>query len=84
MACIRERRGRLVIDYYDQHGKRRWETQAEGTTKKQARDRMREIEQKVEKGSYIPPKERKKKLRTQLLPGVLTGISKKLKMQSAP
>jgi len=55
MACIRQRRNRLVIDFYEQHGKRRWKTLKEGTTKKQARRELREIEEKVEKRSYIPP-----------------------------
>jgi integrase len=26
MACVRKRRGKYVLDYYDQNGKRRWET----------------------------------------------------------
>ena len=47
MACIRKRRDRWVIDFYDQHGKRRWETMPEGSTKKATRDRLREIEEKV-------------------------------------
>jgi integrase len=55
MACIRERRNRLVIDFYDQHGKRRWKTLPEGTTRAKARKALREIEEKVEKGSYIAP-----------------------------
>ena len=62
MACIRERRHRLVIDYYDQHGKRHWETLPEKTTKKQANDRLREIQDKIDKGGYIPPKAKKKEL----------------------
>jgi len=56
MACITKRRGRWVIDFYDQHGKRRWKTLKEDTTKKQARKELREIEEKVERGSYIAPK----------------------------
>jgi integrase len=56
MACIRERRGRLVIDFYDQHGKRRWKTLKEGTTKRDARKALREIEERVEKGAYIAPR----------------------------
>jgi integrase len=62
MACIRERRNRLVIDYYDQHGKRRWETLPEGTTKTQAGNRLREIQEKIDKGGYLPPKAKKKEL----------------------
>jgi hypothetical protein len=26
MACVTKRRGKYVLDYYDQNGKRRWET----------------------------------------------------------
>ena len=47
MACITKRRGRWVIDFYDQHGKRRWKTLKAGTTKKQARDELRDIEDKL-------------------------------------
>jgi len=57
MACIRERRNRLVIDFYDQHGKRRWKTLSEGTTRTKARKALREIEDSIEKGSYIAPTE---------------------------
>ena len=57
MACIRERRNRLVIDFYDQHGKRRWKTLKEGTTKKETKKTLREIENDIEKGSYIAPTE---------------------------
>jgi len=53
MACIRERRGRLTLDFYDQHGKRRWKTLKEGTTQKDARKALREVEEQIEKGSYI-------------------------------
>ena len=56
MACITKRRGRWVIDFYDQHGKRRWKTLKEGTTKTQARKELRDIEDKVEKGIYIAPR----------------------------
>jgi integrase len=54
MACIRKRRGRWVIDFYDQYGKRRWETMTKGTTKKKANERLREIEEQVSKGVYLP------------------------------
>jgi integrase len=56
MACISKRRGRRVIDFYDQHGKRHWETLKEGTTKERAKKRLREIEDSAYKGKYIPPK----------------------------
>ena len=55
MACIRERRDKLVIDFYDQHGKRRWKTLKEGTTQRDARKALREIEEAIEKGSYLAP-----------------------------
>jgi len=54
MACIAKRRGRLVIDFYDQYGKRRCETLKEGTTKKEAKDRLRAVEEMVLKGVYLP------------------------------
>ena len=56
MACITKRRDRWVIDFYDQHGKRRWKTLREGTTKKSARDELRAIEEQVAKGIYLPTK----------------------------
>jgi len=56
MACIRKRRGRWVIDFYDQHGKRRWKTLREGTTKKKAKDELRAIEKQVAKGIFLPTK----------------------------
>lgn len=57
MACIRERRNRLVIDFYDQHGKRRWKTLKEGATKKEAKDTLRGIENAIKENSYIPRSE---------------------------
>jgi integrase len=57
MACIRKRRGRWVIDFYDQHGKRRWKTLKEGTTKKRATEELRAIEEQVGKEAFIPKKE---------------------------
>jgi len=56
MACITKRRGRWVIDFYDQAGKRRWKTMPEGTTKKEARDELRETEKLVSNGTYMPVK----------------------------
>jgi len=56
MACIRKRRDRWVIDFYDQHGKRRWKTMKEGTSKKQARVELRGIEEQVAKGIFLPTK----------------------------
>lgn len=56
MACIRERRNRLVIDFYDQHGKRRWKTLPENITQRDAKKALRDIENRIEKGSYLAPK----------------------------
>ena len=55
MACITERRDRWIIDFYDQHGKRRWKTMPEGTTKKKAREELRKTEDSIQKGSYLAP-----------------------------
>ena len=54
MACITQRRGRLVIDFYDQNGKRRWKTLPAGITKKKAREELRAIEDQVERRVYLP------------------------------
>ncbi|UCD87876.1 MAG: site-specific integrase [Desulfobacterales bacterium] len=54
MACIRKRRGRWVIDFYDQYGKRRWQTLPEVKTKGDAKEELRNIEEKVAKGIYLP------------------------------
>lgn len=56
MACITKRRDRWIIDFYDQHGKRRWKTLPKGTTKKAAKAVLNDIEDKVNKGVYIPNK----------------------------
>jgi integrase len=54
MACISKRRGRWVIDFYDQHGKRRWITLQEGTTKAKAKEELRAIEDQVNKKMFVP------------------------------
>jgi integrase len=54
MACIRKRRGRWVIDFYDQSGKRRWKTLRKGAAKGKAKEELRSIEEMVEKGIYLP------------------------------
>lgn len=56
MACIAKRRGKFVIDFYDQSGKRRWITLPEGTTRKDAREALAEIEKQVKHGTYMPMK----------------------------
>ena len=57
MACIAKRRGRYVLDYYDNRGKRRWQTLPKGTTLKQAKGKLREIENQLAKGIFIPIRE---------------------------
>jgi len=57
MACISKRRGRYVIDFYDQYGKRHWETMKEGRTKEEAKKRLREIEDSIDNGTYMPAKD---------------------------
>lgn len=54
MACITEKHGKPVIDFYDQHGKRRLKTLRKGISKKDARRELRRIEQEVERGTYLP------------------------------
>jgi len=54
MACITKRRNRYVIDYYDNQGKRQRKTLKKGTIKKKAKDKLREIEDQLAKGIYIP------------------------------
>ena len=53
MACITKKRNRDVIDFYDQHGKRRLKTLPKGITLKNAKKVLREIEQEVEKGVFL-------------------------------
>ena len=54
MAKVAKRRGRYVLDFYDHQGKRRWATLPKGTTKKKANEKLREIEDQIAKGVYIP------------------------------
>jgi integrase len=54
MAKVAKRRGRYVLDYYDNQGKRRRQTLRAGTTKKKAKKKLREIEDLLSKGLYIP------------------------------
>jgi len=56
MACIAKRRDRWVIDFYDNQGKRRWKTLPKGTTKAKAKEVMREIEDQLARGIYLPDK----------------------------
>ena len=56
MACITKRNDRYVLDFYDNQGKRKRQTLKEGTTKKDAKKILRDIEDKIDKGVYIPLK----------------------------
>jgi len=56
MACLRKRRDRWVIDFYDQYGKREWKTMSKGATKKDAQDELRVIEEQVSRDVYLPAK----------------------------
>jgi integrase len=54
MACIAKRRGRYVIDFYDNQGKRRWKTLPKDARKKDAYKVLRDVEDLLEKGVYLP------------------------------
>ena len=54
MAKVAKRRGRYVLDYYDHKGQRHWQTLHKGTTKKAAKEKLREIEIQIDRGTYIP------------------------------
>jgi len=56
MACIAKRRGRYVIDCYDQNGKRYRKTLKAGITKDAARKELYEIEAKIERRTFIHDK----------------------------
>jgi integrase len=53
MACVRKRRDRWVIDFYDQDGRRRWLTLPKGITRNEANQKLGEIEKKVGQGVYV-------------------------------
>jgi len=52
MPCVRKRRGKWVIDFYDQFGKRHWETV--GTNKKRAEEVLATRLLDVGKNVYCP------------------------------
>jgi len=56
MACVTKKRDRWAVDFYDQHGKRRLKVLPKGSTKKQARGLLREIEDQVGKRTFMPTK----------------------------
>jgi integrase len=53
MAKVAKRRGRYVLDYYDNENKRVRKVLPAGTTLKKAKDKLREIEDQLAKGLYI-------------------------------
>ncbi len=56
MAKVCKRRGRYVLDFYDQHGEGQRLTMPEGTTKKDADRELDAYKDQVRKGTYIPDK----------------------------
>lgn len=52
MSCVRKRRGKWVIDYYYQFGKRHWETV--GTNKKAAELKLAERLQEIDSKTFAP------------------------------
>ena len=56
MACVRYRRGRWVIDFYDQDGIRRWHTMPKGSSRRDANEKCGEIERQVRYEVFVPPK----------------------------
>jgi integrase len=56
MACVKKRRGRYVLDFYDQHGHRQRVTMKAGTTKKQAEVELRSKADAVSNRAFVPVK----------------------------
>ena len=54
MAKIRKIQGRYVIDFYNSSGQRERLTQPKGSTKEKAHLAMRELEDQLSRGVYIP------------------------------
>jgi hypothetical protein len=57
MACVVKRRGKWVLDYRDQHGRRHWET-TDGN-KKDAELLLAKRLQEVSRGEYQPDREQR-------------------------
>jgi len=53
MAKVAKRRGRYVLDYYDDQKRRVRAALPAGTTLKKAKEKLREIEEQLSRGSYI-------------------------------
>lgn len=56
MACVKKRRGRYVLDFYDQHGKRQRVTMKADATKQEAWDELRDKVAAVRKRVFVPVK----------------------------
>jgi integrase len=54
MAKVAKRRGRYVLDYYDNQGIRQRKALKKGTTLKKAKEKLREIEDQLSKGIHLP------------------------------
>lgn len=80
-----EKRQRWVVRYYDQSGRRGWESLPDGTTAKQAKKRAREVEDSVEKITFKQPKQIPlfKELAAQWLEAKSNGIRHSTKSQYA-
>jgi len=56
MACVTKKKGRWAVDFYDQFGKRRLKMLPQYATKGQAKKLLREIEDQLEKRTFMPTK----------------------------
>ena len=56
MAKVAKRRGRYVLDFYDHTGRRQRKALKAGTNLKMAKEKLREIEEQISKGAFIPDK----------------------------
>lgn len=56
MACITKRRGRYVIDCYDQSGNRYRKSLPKGTTKKRAKEFLTDIEERIKQHTFAHDK----------------------------
>jgi len=54
MARVAKRRDRYVLDFYDNQGKRQRKTLRAGTTLKRAKEKLREIEDQLNAGTWLP------------------------------
>jgi len=54
MAKVRKRAGRYFLDFYDNQGKRQRRMLRAGTTLKRAKEKLREIEDQLNAGVWIP------------------------------